>query len=131
MEYPTQTAAAMSLSTLPVLCQYSATSRLVEQVAGTGALTSWRSALEANSRIEARIRELAVPSPRLSELAQISRAQVDLTDWVVQHAPGKGLLSETSGTSMVAWRNLISASASQLAELPAVVATGRTNLSLL
>jgi len=113
------------------VAQYTATSRLVEQVAGTGALTSWRSALEANSRIEARIRELTVPSPRLSELAQICRVQVDLTDWAVQHAPGKGLLSETSGASMVAWRNLVSASASQLAELPAVVATGRTNLSLL
>ncbi|NEA56641.1 hypothetical protein G3I60_21495 [Streptomyces sp. SID13666] len=113
------------------LDQVTATSRLAEQIAGSGALTSWRSALEANSRIEAQLRELMEPSPVLSELARISRVQVDLTDWAVQHAPGKGLLSETSGMPVVAWRNFVSDSADHLDELPMVVVTGRTNLSLL
>lgn len=111
--------------------QFALTSLAVEQFVGSGALASWRSALEANSRIEARLRELAVPTPLFSELARISRTQVDLTDWAVLRAPGKGLLSETSGMPVVAWRSLVSDSVNDEDELPTVVTTGRTNLGLL
>jgi len=113
------------------LDQVTATSRLAETIAGPGALTSWRSAIEANSRIEARLHGLIEPSLALSELARISRVQVELTDWAVQHAPGIGLLSATSGLPMVAWRNFVQESGDHPDELPMVMATGRTNLSLL
>jgi len=111
--------------------QYAVTSRIAEQIAGSGALSSWRSALAANSLIEARLRELTAPLPLFSELARISRTQVDLTDWVVQRAPGSGLLSETSGQPALAWRNLVSDSVDDPDDLATMVATGRTNLSLL
>ncbi|MEU5385261.1 hypothetical protein [Kitasatospora cineracea] len=113
------------------LDQIVASTRVAEQAVGFGALASWRSALEANSRIEAHIRDLMKPSPVLSELARISRVQVDLTDWAVQHAPGKGLLGEASGIPVAAWRDFVSESEDHLDELPMVAVTGRTNLSLL
>ncbi|GGP56200.1 hypothetical protein [Streptomyces sindenensis] len=111
--------------------EFAVTSQLAEQMAVSSALTSWRSALEANSRIEARLRGLPVPSPLFSDLAQISRTQVDLTDWAVLRAPGRGLLSETSGMPVAAWRHLVADAVDDEDELPTVVATGRTNLSLL
>jgi hypothetical protein len=110
--------------------QLAVTARMAERIAGSGALTSWRSALEVNSRIEAQIREMT-PSPILSELDRISRVQVDLTDWAVQHVPGEGLLGAASGLSVLGWRDLVSGSVDQLDELPMMVATGRTNLALL
>jgi hypothetical protein len=114
-----------------VVSQYALTSRALEQVVDLGALTSWRSALEANGRVEALLRQPAMPSSVLSELAAISRAQVDLTDWAVLRSPDKSLLSRTSGWPVSAWRNVLAESVDDENELPVFVATGRTNLALL
>lgn len=112
------------------VAQFNVTARIAQQVLGSGALSSWRSALAANSLIEARLYELSKPSPMYSELARISRAQVELTDWVVSRAPGTGLLGATSGRPLGLWRDFVSDSVNR-DELPVVITTGRSNLSLL
>jgi hypothetical protein len=113
------------------MSQFAATSGITEQILGSGALASWRSSLAVNSVIEARLRELAAPSPLFSELARISRAQVELTDWVVLRDPGRGLLGSTSGLPVLEWRDFVSRSIRDDSGLPTAVATGRTNLSLI
>jgi hypothetical protein len=114
-----------------MVSQYVLTSRALEQTVGYGTLTSWRSALEANGRIEAHLRELAIPSPVFTELAALSRVQVDLTDWAVLRSPNNGLLSATSGLPVATWRNVVAEYVDDADQLPVVVSTGRTNLALL
>jgi hypothetical protein len=111
--------------------QFALTSNEVERAAGLGTLTSWRFALEANCHVEARLRELTMPSPALSELAWISRSLVGLTDWAVLRSPDNGLLGATSGRPVSAWRRVVSEFVDDEGELPAMVSTGRTNLALL
>ena len=111
--------------------QFAISSRIADEVVGPGALSSWRSALEAKSLIDVRLRADLAVSPLLSELAHISRVQVDLTDWAVQRGADAGLLTATSTWPVAEWRDLVSETVTDPDTLPMAVVTGRTNLSLL
>ncbi|MBT2511643.1 hypothetical protein J7I98_38870 [Streptomyces sp. ISL-98] len=114
------------------LAQFSATARLAEVATGPGALASWRISLEANSRLEAALKNVAVPSSALTELARLAGTQVRLTDWMVERDRGRRLLGELSGRPVLRWANSLAQSL-EFPEEPGLWAsavTGRTNLAL-
>lgn len=66
---------------------------MVHDVVGFGALSSWRSSLDADNRIRT-----ASGRPGFGpDLGRVSRHQVDLLDWIAETDPGPRLLGATSG----------------------------------
>jgi Predicted pPIWI-associating nuclease len=78
---------------------------------GSSALTSWRMALEVESRvapIAAAVAGAQFSQARLIEnLVRVTRAQVRFTDWVVQHDATSRLLGDISGKPFRLWRTYV------------------------
>ncbi|MDH6130973.1 hypothetical protein P3T37_000340 [Kitasatospora sp. MAA4] len=113
------------------LAQFTATASLVERSFGTGALTSWRTSLAADIRIEEAYHLAGGATSDLVELARISRAQVGLTDWAVLRDPGAGLLGAATGRAVIQWEDFLVHSLPAPRRVGAApVIAGRTTLGL-
>lgn len=104
---------------------------------GPSALTSWRTALEA----QAHLLQIRTPpadvqlirAPLFEDLKRIVEGQVRLTDWVVSQDATSPLLGEVSGRPLGLWRDHVErlSASSGLSVLQASVAAGSAGLGLL
>ncbi|WP_126641063.1 hypothetical protein [Embleya hyalina] len=107
---------------------FSVTARMVQDVVGFGALSSWRSSLDADNRIRT-----ASGRPGFGpDLGRVSRHQVDLLDWVVETDPGPRLLGATSGRPILTWQRVVTDALDSPTRpaWDAMTLAGRTNLTL-
>jgi len=80
-----------------------------EDVLGLGAMTSWRTSLAIESSFASVLKPLAqadrLHSAWADDLLRVTGAQVRLTDWVVSHDAGIGLLGAVSGKPLSLWQD--------------------------
>jgi hypothetical protein len=117
--------------------QHSATAVWAEKTLGFTAITNWRVALQASSRIEQFHTSMAgavqAYQAQHSELLRISHIYTGLTDWIVQRDVTSRLLGELSGKPLARWRDFIGTLPLEPApwELQASVLSGYSGLGIL
>lgn len=108
-----------------------------QQTLGFTALTSWRTSLAVESHFEQMMADTATvqfsQSNLVKDLASITKAQVNFTDWVVQQDASSHLLGEISGRPLGLWRGFVDSLPAEPDDrvLLASVTTGRVGLGLL